>query len=79
MVLGVLGESITAALSKIYNEPKIDENVFKILLNDITRALLAADVNMELIQKLNQNIKKSVSFSNLPKSFDVRNIIEKVS
>ena len=78
MVLGALGDAISNALSKVNGETKIDETVFKTLLNDITRALLAADVSMELIQQLNTNVRNAVSLKDLPKSFDVRRIIEKV-
>ena len=77
MVLGDLGNSIASALSKINRESKIDENAFKTLLNDISRALLNADVNMQLIQELNANIKKSVSLQDLPNTFDIRRVIEK--
>lgn len=78
MVLGALGDAISNALLKVNGATKIDETVFKTLLNDITRALLAADVSMELIQHLNTNVRKAVSFKHLPKSFDVRRMIEKV-
>ena len=77
MVLGDLGNSIAAALSKINRESKIDEQAFGTLLNDLTRALLAADVNMALIQTLNANIKETVSLKDLPNTFDVRRVIEK--
>ena len=77
MVLGDLGNSIANALSKINRESKIDEKAFKTLLNDISRALLNADVNMQLIQELNANIKKTVSLKDLPNTFDIRRVIEK--
>jgi len=77
MVLGDLGNQIASALSKINRESKIDDKAFTQLLNDITRALLAADVNMQLIQTLNANIKKSVSLQDLPSNFDIRRVIEK--
>jgi len=77
MVLGDLGNSIAAALSKISQQSKIDEKAFALFLNEITRALLAADVNMSLIQEMNINIKKTVSIKDLPSTFDVRRVIEK--
>lgn len=58
MVLFELGRNITNALSKINQVSKIDEKTFQILLNDISKALMSADVSMTLIQHLNDNIKK---------------------
>eukprot|EP00485_Elphidium_margaritaceum_P007213 CAMPEP_0202701938 /NCGR_PEP_ID=MMETSP1385-20130828/14979_1 /ASSEMBLY_ACC=CAM_ASM_000861 /TAXON_ID=933848 /ORGANISM="Elphidium margaritaceum" /LENGTH=514 /DNA_ID=CAMNT_0049359469 /DNA_START=38 /DNA_END=1582 /DNA_ORIENTATION=- len=77
MVLGDLGTSIANALSKLNRESKIDDEVLTALLNDLTRALLASDVNMDLIQRLNRNIKNAVSLKDLPTNFDVRRVIEK--
>lgn len=77
MVLQELGNSIANALSKIQKENKIDEKSFQILLNDISKALMNADVDVQLINTLNQNIKNRVNLSNLPSGIDVRRVIEK--
>jgi len=77
MVLQELGNSIANALSKIQKENKIDEKALQILLNDISKALLNADVDVQLIKSLNENIKSRVNLSNLASGIDVRRVIEK--
>eukprot|EP01083_Nonionella_stella_P284784 969491_1 len=77
MVLGDLGNSIAKVLSKLNNVSKIDTKIFNTLLNEIQDALLAADVNMQLIQELKKNIKKSISGKKLSNTGNIKHIIDK--
>lgn len=56
MVLAELGDQIRKALSKLNKATVIDETILKEILGDIAMALLKADVNVHLVQKLRENI-----------------------
>ena len=58
MVLGNLGSSLKETLSKIARSMFVDEKVVNELVKDIQRALLAADVNVELVFELTKRIKE---------------------
>ena len=57
MVLADLGRKITSALKSLSNATVINEEVLNLMLKEICAALLEADVNVQLVQKLRANIK----------------------
>ena len=77
MALANLGKRIASSIAKINEQPKIDEKLLQLLLDDISHALMDSDVNIALIQKLNSNIKSKIAFSDLPKGTDIKKLIEK--
>ena len=56
MVLERLGSSIYDALKRVFKAPVVDEAVVKELVREIQRALLQADVNVQLVQKISKRI-----------------------
>jgi len=53
-----LGSSLTEALRKIIRAPVVDEAAVKELVRDIQRALLQADVNVQLVLDLSKRIEQ---------------------
>src|SRR3990172_8923363 len=58
MVLEKLGSSLREALRKIAGASHIDEALIKEVVRDIQRALLQADVNVELVLKITRRLEK---------------------
>src|SRR3989338_2409944 len=57
MVLDKLGKSLREALRKIARAGYIDAETLETILKEIQRALLAADVKVDLVFKLTETIK----------------------
>jgi len=66
MALDKLGASLYDALRKIFRAPVIDEKTVKELTKDIQRALLQADVNVQLVLELSKRIEKHALEEKLP-------------
>ena len=58
MVLDKLGDSLKNTLSNIANAIFVDEKLINELVKDIQRALLQADVNVNLVFELSNKIKE---------------------
>ena len=58
MVLEQLGRQLDNALRKIRRLPKVDKDAINALIQDLQRALLSADVKVELVFAMTENIKK---------------------
>ncbi|KAI9143678.1 signal recognition particle-containing protein [Paraphysoderma sedebokerense] len=77
MVLTDLGRKINSALHSLTSQPVIDEKALEEMLKEITRALLEADVNVKLVQKLRTNIKNIVNLNDLATGVNKKKIIQK--
>ena len=78
MVLEKLGSALNEALRRILRAPIVDENVIKELIRDIQRALLQADVNVQSVLKLSQEIQERVLKEQLPPGISRREHVVKV-
>ena len=58
MVLEKFGRSLNTAIRKLLRLPLIDEQAIKEFILDLQRALLTADVNFTLVDKLSENIRE---------------------
>ncbi|MCL7034962.1 hypothetical protein MKW94_014719 [Papaver nudicaule] len=76
MVLGELSGSISRALAQMSNATIIDEKVLNDCLNEITRALLKADVQFDLVKTMKINIKNIVNLDDLAAGHNKRRIIQ---
>ncbi|KAJ8774141.1 hypothetical protein K2173_009572 [Erythroxylum novogranatense] len=76
MVLAQLGGSISRAIQQMSNATIIDEKVLNDCLNEITRALLQADVQFKLVRDMQSNIKKIVNLDDLAAGHNKRKIIQ---
>ncbi len=68
MVLEKLGRSLDSTLRKIRRLPQIDKDVINALIQDLQRALLSADVKVELVFEMTENIKKEAMNTKLQKA-----------
>ena len=76
MVLAELGGSISRAIQNMTNATIVDETVLNGCLNEISRALLNADVQFKMVRELQTNIKKIVNFKELAAGHNKRKIIQ---
>jgi signal recognition particle subunit SRP54 len=77
MVLAELGQRITTALASISNAPVIDEAALDACLKEIATALLQSDVNVKIVAKLRNNVKKRVNVDQLAEGLNRQRVIEK--
>ena len=79
MVLDKLGDSLKNTLSKIAKAISVDDKLINELVKDIQRALLQADVNVQLVfdltNKIKEKIKKEEAPSGLTKKEHLINIV----
>jgi signal recognition particle subunit SRP54 len=78
MVLEKLGSSLYDALRKIIRAPVVDQDLVKTLVRDFQRALLLADVNVQLVMELSRNIEKKALEEKLPPGISRREHVVKV-
>jgi len=57
-MLGKLGSSLREAIKKFLGRPVADELAVRELIRDVQRALLLADVNVDLVLKITQRIEE---------------------
>jgi len=68
MVLEQLGRQLDNALRKIRRLPQVDKDAINALIQDLQRALLSADVKVELVFEMTENIKKEAMNTKLQKA-----------
>ena len=76
MVLAELGNRITAALNSMSRKAIVGEEEIKELLNDISRCLLEADVNISIVKKLKDSVKTEVALTDSAGGMNRRKIIQ---
>ncbi len=78
MALERLGSSLYDALKKVFKAPIIDEAAVKELVRDIQRALLQADVNVQLVLEISKRIEDRSIKENVPQGVSRHEHIIKV-
>lgn len=78
MVLDALGKSLNSALKKLFGASVIDEELVKELVKDIQRALLQADVDVNLVMQITDRVQKLALDESLPRGVSRREHIVKV-
>ncbi len=73
-----LGSSLYDALRKVIRAPVVDEALVKELIKDFQRALLQADVNVQLVMELSQSIERQALEEKLPPGISRREHVVKV-
>ena len=68
MVLTDLGRKLDNAIRKIRRLPIVDKDAINALIQDLQRALLSADVQVELVFEMTENIKKEAMNTKLQKA-----------
>lgn len=78
MVLEALGKSLDSAIRKIRRLPKVDKDAIDALIQELQRALLSADVKVEIVFEATENIKKEALNTKLSSSIRRRDFIIKI-
>ncbi len=78
MVLDGLGKALHGALQKLTRMPHVDKQAIKELVREIQRALLQADVNVELVLGLTKRIEKRALEEKLPPSMGRKEHVIKI-
>jgi signal recognition particle subunit SRP54 len=78
MALERLGSSLYEALRKVFRAPVVDEAVVKELVRDIQRALLQADVNVQLVLQMSKQIEERSLKAKVPPGISRREHVIKV-
>jgi len=78
MALERLGSSLYGALRKVFRAPVVDEAVVKELVRDIQRALLQADVNVQLVLQISKQIEERSLEAKVPPGISRREHVIKV-
>jgi signal recognition particle subunit SRP54 len=76
MVLHSLGMQLVGALQRLNTSKVIDDELLKKVINDITRALLEADVNILLVKQVKLNIERKIAETEEVAGFNKARIIE---
>ena len=78
MALDRLGSSLTSALKKLFRASVIDEATVKELVRDIQRALLQADVNVQLVLQISTRMEERALKEKVPPGISRREHVIKV-
>jgi len=78
MALDRLGSSLTSALKKLFRASVIDEATVKELVRDIQRALLQADVNVQLVLEISKRMEERALKEKVPPGISRREHVIKV-
>jgi signal recognition particle subunit SRP54 len=78
MALDRLGSSLTDAIKKIFKSSVVDEAAVKELVRDIQRALLQADVNVQLVLGISKKIEDRALNEKVPPGISRREHVIKV-
>ena len=78
MVLEKLGSSLRDTLAKIAKSVFVDEKLVNELVKDIQRALLQADVNVQLVFKLSNKIKDRILKEETPAGLTKKEYLIKI-
>eukprot|EP00796_Vickermania_ingenoplastis_P007409 gene7409-5218_t len=76
MVLAELGQKIGQAISKISSKSILEERDVQELLNEIARALLQADVNINIVKKLQISVKTEFAMAEEGAGLNKRKILQ---
>ncbi len=71
-MLDVLGRQLNNAIKKLLRYPSVDEAAVSEVLRDIQRALLQADVDVELVFNLSKRVKEKALRGDIPPSINRR-------
>ncbi|MCW4010814.1 MAG: signal recognition particle protein Srp54 [Candidatus Bathyarchaeota archaeon] len=78
MALDRLGSSLTDAIKKVFRSSVVDEATVKELVRDIQRALLQADVNVQLVLGISKRIEERALKEKMPPGISRREHVIKV-
>lgn len=77
MVLADLGQRINAAVQNLGKSSSVDDQALDLLLKEVCSALLESDVNVKLVAKLRDDVKRKADLQNQPTGANKKRIIQK--
>ncbi|MGC8850224.1 MAG: signal recognition particle receptor subunit alpha, partial [Candidatus Bathyarchaeia archaeon] len=77
-VLENLGRSLSDSIRRLLRLPMVDEKAVKELVRDLQRALLKADVNLNLVLEISERVKERALKEELPPGISRREHVIKV-
>lgn len=77
MALHAMGMKIASALGKLTSAESVDDEAVKSVVQDISRALLEADVNFQLVKVLRDNVLKRVRLEDDGAAYNKAKMVEK--
>jgi signal recognition particle subunit SRP54 len=78
MVMDALGKSLRGVLQKIARSSSVDEALLNEVIRDIQRALLQADVNVQLALDLTKRVRKRATEEKPPAGASVRDFLIRI-
>jgi len=78
LVLEGLGKALSQAIKKLIRAPLVDEKAVKEFIKDMQRAMLQADVKVELVLELSKSIEKKALEVQLPPGISRREYVIKL-
>ncbi|MHC1598626.1 MAG: signal recognition particle protein Srp54 [Candidatus Methanofastidiosia archaeon] len=78
MALEALSKALTGALNRITKSSVVDKETIKEVAKDIQRALLLADVNVQLVLEVTKNIEKRAIEEELPRGISRKEHIVRI-
>ncbi len=78
MVLDNLGKALNNALKRVLGASVVDEKLVNELVRDLQRALLTADVEVSLVMKISEEVRKRALEQKLPRGVSRREHVVKV-
>ena len=76
MVLAELGGKISAAIHNLQRKTIVGDDEIKQMLNEIARALMAADVNIKIVKKLQESVRAEVALTDSAAGLNRRKIVQ---
>eukprot|EP00758_Cryptobia_borreli_P009937 Tbor_TRINITY_DN5524_c5_g1::TRINITY_DN5524_c5_g1_i1::g.13516::m.13516/K03106/SRP54, ffh; signal recognition particle subunit SRP54 len=76
MVLAELGQKINSALNRVTRTPVVGEEEVKSLLNELSMALLQADVNLQIVKKLQISIRAEMVLADQGQGLNKRKMLQ---
>ncbi|KAK9462786.1 SRP54-type protein [Lipomyces oligophaga] len=77
MVLADLGRRINGAMAEFTRSNVADEQALDAMLKEVCMALLESDVNVKLVSRLRNNIKKKINFKDQGVNVNRRRLVQK--
>eukprot|EP01060_Flectonema_neradi_P039880 TRINITY_DN8942_c0_g1_i1.p1 TRINITY_DN8942_c0_g1~~TRINITY_DN8942_c0_g1_i1.p1 ORF type:complete len:541 (+),score=118.19 TRINITY_DN8942_c0_g1_i1:17-1639(+) len=78
MVLAELGDQINQALASVNKSTVVDDELVNQVIEDISRALLVADVNVGLVKVIKDRMKEKLKLDELAAGFNKQKFIKNV-
>ncbi|MEM0121698.1 MAG: signal recognition particle receptor subunit alpha, partial [Thermoprotei archaeon] len=76
--MGGIGDSLRKLMDKIMRQTSLDEKIIAQLVNEFEKALILADVNLELVQRIGDKIKQRLSTEEPPSGVTKRDFMIKL-